>query len=125
MIQGKYYKYKKADHHKYGDGYSTRATPASFSDADCCKGSPGYRTDYSMTMQPIRGPRTYPSVVVITSATNQLYGGTMAGKYKKNKSGKMGESMGMGDGKASTKKSYKSHRKASTGMKKSGTSKKY
>jgi len=71
MIQGKPYKYKKADHHKYGDGFSTQATPDSFSDQECCKGTPGFRTDYSMTMQPIRGPRTYPSVVVIMGQTNK------------------------------------------------------
>ncbi len=56
---------KKGDHHKYGDGISKNANPSTFDDSACCKGSPGYRTDFSETMQPQRGERTYPSVQVI------------------------------------------------------------
>ncbi len=56
---------KKHDHHKYGEGVPTKDTPEGFDDKSCCKGAPGYRTDYSETMQPHRGPRTYPSVRII------------------------------------------------------------
>ena len=56
---------KKGDHHKYGDGLSTTSTPESFEDKTCCKGSPGFRTDYSETMEPLRGPRTYDSVQLV------------------------------------------------------------
>lgn len=61
---------KKGDERKYGDGVSTRETPENFEDKECCKGSPGFRTDYSQTMEPSRGPRTYPSVRIIEGPTN-------------------------------------------------------
>jgi hypothetical protein len=56
---------KKGDQRKYGDGISKNSTPDNFADSECCKGSPGFRTDYSETMEPSRGPRTYPSVKII------------------------------------------------------------
>lgn len=57
---------KKGDERKYGDGVSKNETPITFRDEECCKGSPGFRTDYSETMEPSRGPRTYPSVTIIS-----------------------------------------------------------
>jgi hypothetical protein len=56
---------KKGDQRKYGDGISNNPTPDRYSDEECCKGSPGFRTDYSDSMEPSRGPRTYPSVKII------------------------------------------------------------
>ncbi len=56
---------KKGDEKKYGDGVSKYETPKEFSDKECCKGSPGFRTDYADSMEPCRGPRTYPSVTII------------------------------------------------------------
>ncbi len=56
---------KKGDEYKYGDTPSTSVTPEKFSDSECCKGTPGFRTDYSETMEPSRGDRTYPSVHIV------------------------------------------------------------
>ena len=56
---------KKGDERKYGDGVSKNETPTTFDDKECCKGSPGFRTDYSETMEPCRGARTYPSVRIV------------------------------------------------------------
>ena len=56
---------KRGDEKKYGDGISTTETPVNQSDKECCKGSPDFRTDYSETMEPSRGARTYPSVQII------------------------------------------------------------
>lgn len=61
---------KKGDERKYGEGISTQELPDRFEDKECCKGSPGFRTDYSQTMEPYRGPRTYPSVTIIEGPTN-------------------------------------------------------
>ena len=61
---------KKGDEKKYGEGPSKRETPETFSDSECCKGSPGFRTDYSDTMEPSRGSRTYPSVQIINGPAN-------------------------------------------------------
>lgn len=62
---------KPHDHHKYGEGVSKYDTKHSFDDSQCCKGSPGFRTDYEDTMQPHRGSRTYPSVMIINGRTNR------------------------------------------------------
>lgn len=56
---------KQGDIRKYGEGISKNATKDGFEDGECCKGSPGFRTDYSDSMEPSRGPRTYPSVKII------------------------------------------------------------
>ena len=62
---------KKGDVRKYGDGISTNITPDRFEDKECCKGTPGFRTDYAQTMEPSRGPRTYPSVKIIQGRTQK------------------------------------------------------
>ena len=62
---------KRGDQKKYGDGISKNATPETFQDSECCKGSPSFRTDYSQTMEPSRGPRTYPSVQIIMGKKNK------------------------------------------------------
>jgi len=62
---------KPHDQHKYGDGISKNDTQHSFKDKACCKGSPGFRTDYEDTMEPHRGARTYPSVIVVNGKTNR------------------------------------------------------
>lgn len=58
------------DVYKYGEGVPEKASKERSSD-ECCKGSPGFRTDYSQTMEPSRGPRTYPSVELIIGPTNR------------------------------------------------------
>ena len=60
---------KKGDQYKYGEGVSKNATPETFDDRECCKGFPGFRTDYSETMEPHRGSRTYPSVNLVFGRT--------------------------------------------------------
>ena len=61
---------KKGDQRKYGEGTSKNATLMTFEDKACCKGSPRFRTDYADTMEPSRGPRTYPSVKIIEGRIN-------------------------------------------------------
>ena len=53
------------DANQYGEGVPEKPSKERTSKEECCKGSPGFRTDYSETMEPCRGPRTYPSVKII------------------------------------------------------------
>lgn len=56
---------KLSDVYKYGEGVPEKQSKDQISKEECCKGSPGFRTDYNQTMEPSRGPRTYPSVRII------------------------------------------------------------
>ena len=59
---------KKSDPHKYGHGIPL--TDEREPSDECCKGDPRFRTDYADSMEPSRGPRTYPSVKIIEGPTN-------------------------------------------------------
>lgn len=55
------------DVYKYGEGVPQKPSKERSSKEECCKGTPGFRTDFSQTMEPLRGPRTYPSVRIVQS----------------------------------------------------------
>lgn len=51
--------------YKYGKEAESSLPSRDYNENECCKGDPRFRTDYSESMEPSRGPRTYPSVEII------------------------------------------------------------
>lgn len=57
---------KKSNPYRYGEGVPMQIEESYSESIDCgCKKDPRFRTDYADTMEPSRGPRTYPSVRII------------------------------------------------------------
>lgn len=55
-----------SDVYKYGEGVPSKDMNSEYNNKEYIGEHPGFRTDYSQTMEPNRGPRTYPSVEIIS-----------------------------------------------------------